>query len=53
METTVYLYNIVLCTSGEAWHTPVRTCVRLKIEIPKLDKAKKLKMQFRFSSNGG
>jgi len=26
-----------------AWHTPVRTCVRLKSKIRRLEKAKKLK----------
>jgi len=31
--------------SGAAWHTPMRRCVRLKIEIQKLEQAKK-------SSNG-
>jgi len=30
-------------TSGVAWHTPVRTCLRWKAEIQKLEKAKKLK----------
>jgi len=30
-------------TSGVAWHTPIRTCVRLKIEIQNLEKAKMLK----------
>jgi len=40
---TIHKQWIILPYSGVAWHTPVRTCVRLKIEIQNLDKAKKLK----------
>ena len=38
------MYTVLnVCVNGVAWHTPVRTCVRLKIEIQNLEKAKKLK----------
>ena len=37
------MYLIIVDISGAAWHTPVRTCVRWKTEIPKLEKPKKLK----------
>ena len=40
-------------TSGVAWHTPVPMCIRLKIEIQKLEKANKLKNSIKSLLNGG
>ena len=43
----------LLGSSGVAWHTPVRTCVRLKTEIQKLEKPKKLKNVIKIFVNWG